>query len=166
LQEFGGKVLAAFFQIGVYRGGCGGCARGSASGLRQGELLKKELAPAPIQRSREATFAFPWRHLPAANSPNSAQPSYNPSKLLGQGCFVGVCLWIEVGVAEIGSKEFFSFMGLRKRDFSATVGCESGEADPVEQGGIHFTALKCPHVLSRREPPRPRRGRPPRFLGG
>ena len=25
-------------------------------------------------------------------------------------------------------------MGLRKRDFSATVGCESGEADPVNHG--------------------------------
>ena len=46
-------------------------------------------------------------------------------------------------------------MGLRKRDFSATVGCESSEANPVEQGGIFVTVLKCPILRLRQEPPRP-----------
>jgi len=54
--------------------------------MRQGELLKKELALAPIQRSRQATFAFSRRHLPTANSPNSAVPSYEPTQnLWGMG---------------------------------------------------------------------------------
>ena len=35
-------------------------------------------------------------------------------------------------------------MGLRKRVFSATVGCESGEADPVKQGGFFLLRSSAP----------------------
>ena len=78
-----------------------------------------------------------------------------PLKTFGAGVCLSVCLWTVMWFAEIGSKEFFSFMGLRKRDFSATRGCESSEANPVEQGGIFVTVLKCPLLRLRQEPPRP-----------
>ena len=57
-----------------------------------------------------------------------------PLKTFVAGVCLSACLWTVVWFAELGSKEFFSFMGLRKRDFSATGGSESGEADPVDHG--------------------------------
>ena len=86
---------------------------------------------------------------------------------------VGVYFGIEVRFAEIDSKGFFSFMGLRKRDFSATGGSESGEADPVDHGenlllrssAPTFSRVGLPPELAHRASS-PRRGRPPRFLGG
>ena len=62
-------------------------------------------------------------------------------------------------------KNFF-FYRFEKKGFCNDSGmsCERGE--PCGTRGILTTALKCPHVLSRREPPRPRRGRPPRFPRG
>jgi hypothetical protein len=56
---------------------------GLSKRTRQGELLQKELAPTPIRRSREATFAFPGIFAKGEFA-NSALPSYEPLKTFGK----------------------------------------------------------------------------------
>ena len=71
-------------------------------------------------------------------------PSGLPQKLYSQGYLGWVYLWIEVGFAGIVYKEIFSFIGLIKRDSTATVGCESSEANPVNQGEIFLLRSSTP----------------------
>lgn len=94
-------------------------------------FFRKNWRYAPIRRSREATFAGSRRHLPLANSPNSAFPSYNLQKSLGQGSMGNAYLALAVG--------WFGRGGYEQID------------------GCLPYMVRAGKLRSRRGPPRPRR---------